>query len=770
MADQNSERPSKTSLKTFEKAAKDVKFVAKHTKNFTRFVSERENLHRKTFTKWMNARLAQHDPPMEIKDIVADLMDGKMLLNLLEVLLNTTLRKEKGVMRVHKLNNVEKAMDLLEKQKVKLVGINGFDIVDGKPRAILALMWSVILRFQVQEAMQETVTEETAKAFNVEKKLLDWCKDRLQGYESSITITDFTTSWRDGLAFNALIHSYRPDLFNFDDLETTSTHARLESSFKMAEKYFGVPRYLDSSDIDVDKPDKKLIIMYLTEMYNCMEGTKARERKESAINDTELTVDNKEAVDGALNEVLDEMDAEKTFSQSEHDSAVDSLNEMLNEVESGLSDAEQKKPMYDQNDYVDLEAVMKQMEKQKAFENELETLKSRTYEVLDKGQSMIADGVFQKEEEEQFQSRMDIVAERIKRLLEQCQKDRDRLSLERTVLLKQQLSKMLDWLSKAEQKMKDDPDIGTNYETVNQQLEDHQKFQEEVGDVSMVTIVLGTDNSDPGLDDKTRTKVKDVCSRWPAAWNWCDDRNQKLTRALIDWQKFRDEELLLLNWLAQKEKTLKEVALTDVAEEEDVKQSLKLLEVTQSELNEQEQRLQRLHQLGEDIIEESGNNDEITKEIKAQLLDFDECWNHVATRTLDEKEKLINTQNKMKEMYGLMGSVNEWINETKGLMKEYNEDMPLEDQENLKKRAEMKLEEKPNMQVKVDRVNRLGKDVCEILDGPSEKAVKGELQEFNDRWQETAAALESYNDKGYPESGGDCCFMRIIKRKFKSFS
>ena len=43
----------------------------------------------------------------------------------------------------------------------------------------------------------------------------------------------------------------------------------------------------------------------------------------------------------------------------------------------------------------------------------------------------------------------------------------------------------------------------------------------------------------------------------------------------------------------------------------------------------------------------------------------------------------------MKEMYELMGSVNEWINETKGLMKEYNEDMPLEDQENLKKRAEV---------------------------------------------------------------------------------
>ena len=35
----------------------------------------------------------QRDPPVQIKDVVVDLMDGKMLLNLLEVLLNTTLVK-----------------------------------------------------------------------------------------------------------------------------------------------------------------------------------------------------------------------------------------------------------------------------------------------------------------------------------------------------------------------------------------------------------------------------------------------------------------------------------------------------------------------------------------------------------------------------------------------------------------------------------------------------------------------------------------------------
>jgi len=39
----------------------------------------------------VNAKLAQHDPPLEIRDIVIDLMDGKMLLNLLECLLNCPL-------------------------------------------------------------------------------------------------------------------------------------------------------------------------------------------------------------------------------------------------------------------------------------------------------------------------------------------------------------------------------------------------------------------------------------------------------------------------------------------------------------------------------------------------------------------------------------------------------------------------------------------------------------------------------------------------------
>ena len=60
-----------------------------------------------------------------------------------------------------------------------------------------------------------------------------------------------------------------------------------------------------------------------------------------------------------------------------------------------------------------------------------------------------------------------------------------------------------------------------------------------------------------------------------------------------------------------------------------------------------------------------------------------------ANRALIFNWQLINAQNKMREMYDLMDSVNEWIDDGQGLIKEYRDDMPSEEQVNLKKRAEV---------------------------------------------------------------------------------
>lgn len=58
-------------------------------------------------------------------------------------------------------------------------------------------------------------------------------------------MNDFTGSWRDGLAFSALIHRNRPDLLDWRKARSARPRERLETAFHVVEKEYGVTRLLD---------------------------------------------------------------------------------------------------------------------------------------------------------------------------------------------------------------------------------------------------------------------------------------------------------------------------------------------------------------------------------------------------------------------------------------------------------------------------------------------------------------------------------------------
>ena len=62
-------------------------------------------------------------------------------------------------------------------------------------------------------------------------------------------VRDFTTSWRDGLAFNALVHGIRPDLVDLRDVKEMDVRDRLENAFNVAEEHLGVPRLIDAEGL-----------------------------------------------------------------------------------------------------------------------------------------------------------------------------------------------------------------------------------------------------------------------------------------------------------------------------------------------------------------------------------------------------------------------------------------------------------------------------------------------------------------------------------------
>ena len=56
---------------------------------------------------------------------------------------------------------------------------------------------------------------------------------------------DFAKSWRDGVAFNAMIHNIRPDLVDMDIIRKQTAKVNLEHAFSTAEDHLGIARLLD---------------------------------------------------------------------------------------------------------------------------------------------------------------------------------------------------------------------------------------------------------------------------------------------------------------------------------------------------------------------------------------------------------------------------------------------------------------------------------------------------------------------------------------------
>ncbi|XP_035662511.1 uncharacterized protein LOC118404010 isoform X48 [Branchiostoma floridae] len=235
-------------------------------------------------------------------------------------------RKGRDMTLSDKVTNAKASLAYLEDNGVKIpAGVTPQEITNGTPPKILDLMWAIVSHYQIEEVakmsrrtvsglnasmgddsmygtMPRTSSQSTTptkggkfgfsgsssslpslgkrkkssrdqspgpnrkksgkETKEAQKILLKWSQNAVD--RRVVDVKDFSKSWRNGKAFSSLVHTIQPDLVDMPRLSTKSASSRMEHAFTAAERFLGIPKLIDSEDVDVDRPDGRSVMTYVS--------------------------------------------------------------------------------------------------------------------------------------------------------------------------------------------------------------------------------------------------------------------------------------------------------------------------------------------------------------------------------------------------------------------------------------------------------------------------------------------------------------------------
>uniref|UniRef100_A0A8K9XGM4 Dystrophin n=1 Tax=Oncorhynchus mykiss TaxID=8022 RepID=A0A8K9XGM4_ONCMY len=658
---------------------------------------EREDVQKKTFSKWINSQFTKAGKP-PIQDLFTDLCDGRRLLELLEGLAGHELVKERGFTRVHSLNNVNRALQILQKNNVELVNIGGADIVDGNHKLILGLIWSIILHWQVKDVMKDVMAG--LQQTNSEKILLSWVRQSTKDYPH-VNVVNFSSSWSDGLAFNALIHSHRPELFDWSIVEKQkSAMERLDHAFSKAEQTLGIDRLLDAEDVAVLHPDKKSVIMYITSLFQVlpqgvtMEAIQEVEtlprtvvkQEEHFTIQTQQRYSQQITVSVSQGRVRTPSTSPKphyksyAYSQAAYVKSPEQKRRRFTEqlmrggsqddLERGLSplapgatqledyqrileevltwllsaeDGLQAQPPISSH----VEEVKEQFHTHEGYMVELTSHQGSVGRVLRAGSALLGEGHLTEEEEKEVREQMNLLNSR----WEHLRNTHTWMDGWMDVLMDlqhQQLKQLTDWLELTEGRIKrmGAQPMGPDLEDVKHQVEEHKLLQEDLEleqvRVNSLThmVVVVDENSGDSATAALEEKLQHLGDRWAAICKWTEEHWVLLQEMLLQWQHFTEEQCSFDSWLTQKEKLVLSIQSSGIKEQSDMVANLRRLATVKGDLEMKRPTMDKLCSLCQDLVS-SVKNKEVAHKLEARLESFAQRWDKLV-QSLDRSSSQIS--------------------------------------------------------------------------------------------------------------------------------
>uniref|UniRef100_A0A8C7LCQ1 Dystrophin n=1 Tax=Oncorhynchus kisutch TaxID=8019 RepID=A0A8C7LCQ1_ONCKI len=407
---------------------------------------------------------------------------------------------------------------------------------------------------------------------NSEKILLSWVRQSTKDYPH-VNVVNFSSSWSDGLAFNALIHSHRPELFDWSIVEKQkSAMERLDHAFSKAEQTLGIDRLLDAEDVAVLHPDKKSVIMYITSLFQVlpqgvtMEAIQEVETLPRTVvkQEEHFTIQTQQRYSQQITVSVSQgrvrtpstspnphyksyAYSQAAYTQLLRGGSQDDLERGLSPLAPGATQLEDYQSILEEvltwllsaEDGLQaqppisshVEEVKEQFHTHEGYMVELTSHQGSVGRVLRAGSALLGEGHLTEEEEKEVREQMNLLNSRWEHLRVASMEKQSRLHEVLMDLQHQQLKQLTDWLELTEGRIKrmGAQPMGPDLEDVKHQVEEHKLLQEDleleqvcVNSLTHMVVVVD-ENSGDSATAALEEKLQHLGDRWAAICKWTEE-------------------------------------------------------------------------------------------------------------------------------------------------------------------------------------------------------------------------------------------------------
>ncbi|EFP12235.1 CRE-DYS-1 protein [Caenorhabditis remanei] len=598
---------------------------------------------------------------------------------------------------------------------------NPQEVMDGQQKAVLSAWWQLVQFFwknhaplQLREeksgapaALESSGVPAALKSVGVpaalelaevpalSEAIKQWCIEVMSSYEE-IDVYDFTSSFRDGHAFNYLIHSYDKKLINLSKTAEMSAIDRIENAFGVAEKTWNVPRLLSPKDLHSEHLDSHSVLCYLMNLYlamistskieNELEAQQIQQQKAAAAllaahkmqsqpstsSSSALQIPPQTPPISTAQQAM--LDRGKSFEQQSVESEVRSRKSSSSSQKSGKSkkmrreeqlaefkscieqvltwllEAEDELATLTQMPRVQLASVRSQFSDFESFMSSLTDSQDTVGRVLLRGQ-MLSNKSENEEEKEAIAAKLHLVNTRWEALREQAMQEQAVLQQQIHLLQQGELDTISQWLDATELEIESFGPLASDSAQALRQIELHTKFQQKLNDFQetidkLESFVAVVDEENDASVATLEDALSGVSVRWGHVCEWAEKRAAKLDGLadLID----RTNEVFenLSDWLSARENELMTglKSAHHLESEQEVAQQVRRLQKTEEQLEQEHSSFVRLSQLSCELVGRlDESNGAAANTVRLSLDSITQRWDNLVARIEEHGKTLVKS-------------------------------------------------------------------------------------------------------------------------------